>query len=72
MKTENLEKQLILTTKGLNKQDLKEIIDFAQFIRQKKMKNLDNLSLELSALNNAQLEHLEEEFNDYQNLYPHE
>lgn len=73
MKTETLEKQLMLTTKGLSKYDLQEIIDFAQFIRQKKIKkSTDNLTLELSSLNNAQLQHLDEEFIDYQNLYPHE
>jgi hypothetical protein len=73
MKTENLEQQLLLTTKGLAKEELQEIIDFADFIRQKKMKKApDNLSKELSSLDEQEIQHLEDEFTDYKNLFPHE
>lgn len=73
MKTENLEKQLILSTKGLSEDDLQEIIDFAQFIRQKKIaKSPDNISRSLSLLHSAELHHLEDEFSDYQKKYPRE
>lgn len=73
MKTENLEKQLIQSTKGLSIDDLKEIIDFARFIRHKKTaKYPDNISRSLSLLNTDELHHLEDEFSDYQKKYPHE
>jgi len=73
MKTENLEQQLLLTTKGLAKEELQEVIDFADFIRQKKMKKApDNLSQELSSLDEQEIQHLEDEFTDYKNLFPHE
>ena len=70
MTTGQLEKAVLEYTKGLPKEALKEILDFIQFIRQKK--SSDNLTSELTRLNSLQIQHLEEEFQDYRQLYPSE
>ena len=73
-----LEKMIIEETKGLPFQTLNEILDFIQFIKAKKIKNrvadsLENdIDIELSELNTVSLMHLEEEFSNYKELYPHE
>ncbi|MBN1639508.1 MAG: hypothetical protein JW866_11100 [Ignavibacteriales bacterium] len=73
-----LEKMIIEETKGLPFQTLNEILDFIQFIKAKKIKNrvadsLENdITIELSELNTVSLMHLEEEFSNYKELYPHE
>jgi hypothetical protein len=73
MKLSKLESELIRCTKGLPKDVLREILDFAQFIRFKKMnKSTDNLTKELYLLSTSETEHLEEEFKDYKKLYPSE
>ncbi|HET8865550.1 MAG TPA: hypothetical protein VFM80_07615 [Gracilimonas sp.] len=73
MTTSQLEKELIKYTKGLPKEALKEILEFAQFVRQKRIKkSADSISGELSSLSDSQTAHLEEEFNDYKKLYPSE
>lgn len=73
MTTTQIEQKLFQFTKGLPKETLLEILDFIQFIRQKKLnRTADNLSFELSALSKSQTDHLEEEFKDYKQLYPNE
>ena len=70
MTSGQLEKAVLEYTKGLPKEALKEILDFIQFIRQKK--SPDSLTSELTQLNSSQTQHLEEEFQDYRQLYPSE
>lgn len=73
MNTTQLEKEVLKYTKGLPEDALQEIIDFIQFIRQKKMKSpTDDITAELSGLDYAQTAHLEGEFKDYKQLYPNE
>lgn len=73
MTTKQLEQELIKSTKGLPKEDLEEIIDFIQFVRQKRGKEAnDNVTAALSLLNASQTAHLEQEFKDYKALYPSE
>jgi len=73
-----LEKMIIEETKGLSFQTLNEILDFIQFIKVKKIKNRvadsikKDINIELSELNTVSLMHLEEEFSNYKELYPHE
>jgi hypothetical protein len=73
-----LENMIIEETKGLSFQTLNEILDFIQFIKAKKIKNgvagslEKDINIELSELNTVSLMHLEEEFSNYKELYPHE
>ena len=73
-----LEKMIIEETKGLSFQTLNEILDFIQFIKAKKIKNRvadsleKDINIELSELNTVSLMHLEEEFSNYKEVYPHE
>lgn len=71
MNATQLEKELLRYTKGLPKDALQEILDFIQFIRQKRIKGpTDDIAAELSSLDHAQAVHLEDEFKDYKKLYP--
>lgn len=73
MTNTQLEEKLIQYSKGLPEDDLQEILDFIQFIRQKRMKkSVDNITAELSDLSYSQAAHVEEEFTDYRQLYPSE
>ena len=73
MTTNQLEKELLRNTKGLSQDSLREILDFARFIRLKKLKNSpDDVSTELSLMDSAETAHLEEEFTDYKKRYPNE
>ena len=73
-----LEKMILEETKGLSFHTLNEILDFIQFIKAKKIKNRvadsieKDINIELSELNTVSLLHLEEEFSNYKELYPHE
>jgi len=73
-----IEKLILKETKGLPPYALIEILDFIQFIKEKKLKKTredmfkDSLNLELSQMDKKELFHLEEEFKDYKELYPHE
>ena len=72
------EKTILKETKGLPPYALNEILDFIQFIKEKKIKKKgvdifkDSLNLELSLLDKKELAHLEEEFKDYKEIYPRE
>jgi hypothetical protein len=73
MNTTQLENELLRYTKGLSKEALREVIDFVQFLRQKRLKSSSNsLSQDLSIMSSEQTVHLEEEFKDYKKLYPSE
>ncbi len=69
-----LEQKIIKETKTLSEDSLHEILNFVLFIKSKKLiKNYEKgLSDDLDALNNISLTHLEEEFKNYKELYPHE
>lgn len=72
-----IEKIILKETKGLSPYALNEILDFIQFIKEKKIKKgadifKDSLNLELSLLDKKELTHLEEEFKDYKEIYPRE
>jgi hypothetical protein len=69
-----IEKLILKETKGLPPHALNEILDFIQFIKEKKLKQngddifKSNLEIELSLLDKKELTHLEEEFKDYKDL----
>jgi len=73
-----LEKMIVEETKGLSLEALAEILDFVQFIKTKKLKHLaeksfeKNINIKLTELNKMSLLHLEEEFDNYKEIYPHE
>ncbi len=73
-----IEKLILKETKGLPLYALNEVLNFIQFIKEKKLKNKredifkDNLHFELSLLDKNELSHLEDEFKDYKELYPRE
>ena len=69
-----IEKMIIEEAKDLSVESLNEILDFILFIKTKKMKKAfeKNLKTELDGLNKMSLVHLEEEFLNYQELYPRE
>lgn len=73
-----IEKLILKETRELPHYALNEILDFIQFIKEKKLKKKredifkDSLSLELSLLNKKESSHLEEEFKDYKEIYPRE
>lgn len=73
MNTAQLEKELLQNTKDLPKEALQEVIDFVRFLRHKiARQSSDYINLETSSLNSSQIIHLEEEFENYQKLYPRE
>ena len=73
-----LEKMIIEETKKLSFETLNEILDFIQFVKSKKLKNIAEKSFgksinnKLTELNQTSLIHLEEEFSNYKEIYPHE
>lgn len=68
-----LEQELMRYLKELPEDALREILDFVQFVRQKRLKTPpDNITAELSDLSSSQTAHVEEEFKDYKTLFPSE
>lgn len=73
-----LEKMIIEETKDLSFETMNEILDFIQFVKEKKHKNFikksfeKNINYDLNELNKVSLIHLEEEFSNYKELYPYE
>lgn len=51
---------------------VREILDFAEFLLNKKVNETENLSAEMRSVSRHQAKHLEEEFLDYKTLYPKE
>lgn len=73
MTTAQIEKTILSYTKGLPVEILQEILDFIQFVREKRISaKSDNLNSDLSLLNESQVKHLEAEFKNYKQLYPRE
>lgn len=78
MSKTSIEKIIVDETKGLSNEALSEILDFIRFIKYKNL-NRDsknefekNINQNLSKLSQASLVHLENEFENYKELYPHE
>ena len=69
--TIDYEKVIIQGIKGLPQQYLGEVADFVIFMRQKSSKSY-NFKDELSLLNEKEIQHLEEEFKDFDQLFPKE
>lgn len=74
----SLEKMIVQETKDLSVDALNEILDFIEFIKVKKSKDSGeksykkNINTKLSELSKMSLMHLEEEFANYKEMYPHE
>lgn len=78
MNTQNYEQLIVTGIKGLPQEMLREVADFVYFLR-RRAANPESfeeeqyhvlIEQELSNLNESETEHLEEEFADYDNLYP--
>ena len=72
-----MEKTILEESQGLSVFALREILDFVQFIKSKRMEEgrmelMDNVKRELSELDKASFAHLEAEFKNYKELYPYE
>ncbi len=74
-----LERQIINETKGLPPVVLTEILDFIKFVRHKKRKETKKLPVfrcseenYLKTMEKSELNHLEDEFLNYRELYPYE
>ena len=73
-----LEKMIVEETKDLPFETLNEIFDFIQFLKSKKLKNIKDQSFKesvnqnLTELDQISLIHLENEFANYKETYPHE
>ena len=73
MNASQIENQIIQNAKGLPADLLQEILDFIQFLKFKKAGVIiDSVQSNLSELDSSETAHLEEEFNDYKKVYPHE
>ncbi len=66
----NIKELLHIEIDKLPEPILCEILDFVQFMK-KKLPS-DNIGKELSILDASEKAHLEEEFMNYKELYPHE
>mgnify|MGYP006307073249 FL=1 len=73
-----IEKMIIEETKNLSSEALNEILDFIQIKKKKKFKKLSektfekDIKMNLNELNTVSLMHLEDEFENYKEKYPHE
>lgn len=78
METTSYEKIIVSGIKGLPAETLREIADFVYFMRRRAVdpKGFQDeqfralIESDLSALNESELEHLEEEFADYESVHP--
>ena len=76
MSKDELEKMIIEETRELTKETLKEVLGFIKSKKTKKPQEIIKKSFdrklvnELTGLNQNSLAHLEEEFEDYKELYP--
>jgi len=71
MANSNIPEIILKETKHLPDDLLQEVLDFVLFLKSKKQKQPAEAQI-LSTLQQNELIHLEEEFEDYKNLYPHE
>lgn len=74
-------KEIILKSlQGLKEEQLREVAEFIYFVKQKTQNperfrealEIDLIGSSLADLNSAESSHVEEEFENYQNLYPKE
>lgn len=78
METTSYEKIIVSGIKGLPNETLREIADFVYFVRRRAVdpKSFEDeqfralVEEDLSSLSEAELKHLEEEFADYESVYP--
>lgn len=78
METASYEKIIVSGIKGLPTETLREIADFVYFVRRRAIdpKSFEDeqfralIEEDLSNLNKSELENLEEEFVDYESVYP--
>lgn len=72
----NLEQLIVEGIKGLPHQYLSEVADFVVFIRSRVVEqqayNIESIRQELSLLDAHEQQHLEDEFADFDQLYPKE
>jgi hypothetical protein len=69
--TIEIEQVIIQGIKDLPKQYLDEVAEFVIYLRQKTIKSY-NFQNDLSLLDQQQINHLEEEFKDFDKLFPKE
>jgi len=73
-----LEKLIVKEAKDLPTETLNQILEFIQFIKAKRLEKFGDepfekaINNELNDLNKMSLLHLEEEFANYKEQYPHE
>ena len=74
IQTVDFENVILQGIRGLPKQYVSEVADFVLFLRQKAIQNNDfyDFKKELSLLNEQEISHLEEEFKDFDKLFPKE
>jgi len=78
MTKEVVEKMIVEETKNLSFETLSEILDFIQFLKTKKHPDFlsgtfkEDIESDLNKLGTVSLLHLEDEFTDYKEKYPHE
>ena len=71
MRRPDYEQLIVESLKGLPRRALAEIADFVEFLKQRPRQR-GPLGTTLAELSRDQEEHLEEEFRDYDRLYPRE
>ena len=67
-----LEHQLLQQTQHLSEDTIQQLIDYAQFLRQKQLADRDQVTAVLTSVSMNQTRHLDEEFKDYQHTFPRE
>jgi hypothetical protein len=72
MSTAQLQKEIINYLNTLPKEAVKEVLDFVQFLQTKTGSGKKNIHKQLSDVSESEIAHLENEFEDYKKLYPHE
>lgn len=73
MTTDQLQEAILAKTKELPDELLREVYDFAEFLSERKNRTRSTMpEALLSAMNQSEAAHLEEEFSDYRNRYPYE
>lgn len=72
MTTLQLREAILEKTQELPDELLREVYDFAEFLAERKKRALNPPEAILSEINQSEAVHLEEEFSDYRNRYPHE
>jgi hypothetical protein len=70
MDVHQIEQKILQNTKELPVEALNEILDFVLFIKNKNSKK--KMKDDLSFFRKNELDHLEMEFKDYKEIYPHE